>query len=93
LEEHLFQGGKLETTTPLLSIGQLIEFLDENDFIKEVYHRDILSINIGGSTTRGQNWNYHSHSYTKKHKELRRHFQKKELCDCLWEAVKEVLDS
>ena len=56
-----------------LSIGQMIEFLDENGF--EITRHKTESADHVWSVTRGDS-----------------NFLFKELCDALWEAVKEILE-
>ena len=67
--------GNIKFTLPLLSIGQMIEFLDEQLYF-DFFERFVK--------THDGEWNYEddnllSHNY-------------KELCDSLWQAVKEVLE-
>lgn len=63
-----------ESEMPLLSIGQMIEFLDErNDFDEIIKDKD--------------RWEFHTTM-----KPTGKCFLDKELCDALWEAVKEVLE-
>ncbi len=59
---------------PLLSIGQMIEFLDEQN---DGEYFDAMWAN-DKNNTRG-----HYRSFSWEYKE--------ELCDCLWQAVKEIL--
>lgn len=61
----------------LLSIGQMIEFLDENDFLELI---DYWGANIGGYQNK---WRVECKDSQ---------FNDNELCDALWEAVKEVLE-
>ena len=60
----------------LLSIGQLIAFLDENTEIKSNVHD-------GGFIDKWHGWNLFANNH---------YFVQEELCDVLWEAVKEVLE-
>lgn len=73
------EGGQIVTYVPLLSMGQLIEFLDKNKKWKM-----FLSINHylnGWGITDGENQG-----------EKVLYYDEKELCDALWEAVKEALE-
>ena len=70
------EAGHDSLNMPLLSIGQLIEFLDDT----------FLDINLDTWEDRGDFWQVTS--LEKKFKET----LEPELCDALWETVKEVLD-
>ena len=63
---------------PLLSIGQMIEFLDEHKAWASSVEDCPGSPYVGGVTEWGVSLNYWSPT--------------NELCDALWEAVKEVLE-
>ena len=65
---------------PLLSIGQMIEFLDGVDSCNEVS----ISNNGGKYSDNNYQWSLYDCSDA---------YIKQELCDALWEAVKEVLES
>ena len=67
---------------PLLSLGQMIQFLDEKwkwIFIKKYKHED------------GKGYKYNYWSVTNTTHELRKG-PSKELCDSLWQAVREILE-
>lgn len=63
----------------LLSIGQMIEFLDEHENIKGMYF---------GSGSIGWEWENEESNLDM----FRTNKFPNELCDALWEAVKEVLE-
>lgn len=67
------------TTDPLLSIGQMIEFLDEQDSCNE--------INIANDGGRYSNEHYQWTVYS-----CDSDTNKPELCDALWEACKQLLE-
>ena len=75
---------------PLLSIGQMIEFLDEHRetviFITKLNCHGDQVWSTGSFTCRGNHLN-------KLDMSKKAHNNDKELCDALWEAVKEVLNS
>ena len=83
LEEHLFQGGKLETSYPLLSIGQMVEFLDEKFKYLKLSHE----------------WGAKRLGWRVSHIESLNPYKPKNfpfsygLVDALWEAVREVLEA
>lgn len=71
---------------PLLSIGQMIEFLDEY-FSKKQYDFDIR-IHSAGSA-----WKYPGQRLTDLNPPIKYEIEDEvEICDALWEAVKEVLE-
>lgn len=88
LQFHVLGNNKeQEEYLPLLSIGQMIEFLDENghDFNIDFIGRDVRLSNKKGG------WGVFSDNdgesiYVDSHR------TKEELCDALWEAVKEILE-
>jgi len=69
---------------PLLSIGQCIEFLDEKWPLDLRIHRTIKK--MGHQFSMARYWWYVLP------KGKKGYFFQKELCDALWEAVKEVLE-
>ena len=63
---------------PILSIGQMIDFLKENSYSLDIYYSTTQLI---------------IYVWEKKEKVIyQKTFKGKELCDLLWEAVKEVLE-
>ena len=70
---------KVENTLPLLSIGQLIEFLDEHSG-EDIANYSEKAVDVH---TVGEPW----HHWFTIHWD-----QGQELCDALWEAVKETLE-
>ena len=70
-------------TLPLLSIGEMIEFLDENYKDIRINHDK----NIEGFA-----WQFCHYYQDIRERGYRYHNRKPELCDALWEAVKEVLE-
>lgn len=88
--EHIYFEDDTYNSLPLLSIGQMIEFLttEENGERKLHYTKEPLrrtsngkSIDINGSW-----W------WTNQYQSTRFSLSYTELCDALWEAVKEVLE-
>ena len=73
-----------------LTIGQMIEFLDENMRVNEI---KMIKEN---EYTDNKVWNVHSVKYWKtgeKYNESMIHWlERKELCDCLWEVIKRFLE-
>ena len=69
LKKDTFRGTTNSEIIELTTIGQMIEFLDENEIW---FQKDEKSWDV---------WVQYQGAYTKK-----------ELCDALWEAVKEVLN-
>ena len=67
-----------------IDIGRMIEFLDEKDFFHKINrYQNIGKVGLEiGDNKFVENWNVDG----------KKSFQKKELCDALWEAVKEVLE-
>lgn len=79
-EEKMDGGTNVIETFPLLSIGQMIEFLDEHDAFPEIGYDTRtgfpdISLKKWGVELSGQQGDFNNN----------------ELCDALWEAVKEVL--
>jgi hypothetical protein len=70
-----------EHLLPLLNIWQMIELLDNQDKDHNLY----IANNPGTST-----WEIHR-IYTKDGKANTTDIEKSEFCDCLWQAVKEIL--
>ena len=63
---------------PLLSIGQMIEFLDEQEFLSRIERDELWEVQIP-KTKNGVNYAWCG-------------INKEELCDALWKACKEVLE-
>ncbi|KKK49467.1 hypothetical protein LCGC14_3134760 [marine sediment metagenome] len=73
--------GKFVYTDSLLSIGQMIEFLDDRGFFEDEKTHQVRSISKGKP---GMNWQWFLR--------LNKEFNDYELCDALWSACKEVLN-
>jgi hypothetical protein len=75
--DYFHRFNDIEKPLPLLSIGQMIQYLDEHrdkdDFVP-------LAIDKG-------EYEWHVYSVSKKPS-----YRSVELCDCLWEAVKKELE-
>lgn len=86
-----------EGSLPLLSIGQMIEFLDESEWIESIHAPQHGELNKGDlkhkdddtyweerDMSNPYNWQVYTTTVGS--------WNTKELCDALWEAVKEVIE-